>query len=117
MVMYIIIGVVVVLFVLVLVTYNSLIQLRNKVKEAFSTMDVYLKKRYDLIPNLVDIVKGCANFARLWGQPEWFVQLASDYAAARGADPQECIRLVLEARAKFWKPRARHFNLPYTLRF
>ena len=66
---------------------------------------------------LVDIVKGCANFARLWGQPEWFVQLASDYAAARGADPQECIRLVLEARAKFWKPRARHFNLPYTLRF
>lgn len=61
MVMYIIIGVVVVLFVLVLVTYNSLIQLRNKVKEAFSTMDVYLKKRYDLIPNLVDIVKGYAK--------------------------------------------------------
>ena len=61
MVMYIIIGVVVVLFVLVLVTYNSLIQLRNKVNEAFSTMDVYLKKRYDLIPNLVDIVKGYAK--------------------------------------------------------
>ncbi len=61
MVMYIIIGVVIVLFVLVLVTYNSLIQLRNKVKEAFSTMDVYLKKRYDLIPNLVDIVKGYAK--------------------------------------------------------
>lgn len=61
MVMYVIIGVVVVLFVLVLVTYNSLIQLRNKVKEAFSTMDVYLKKRYDLIPNLVDIVKGYAK--------------------------------------------------------
>lgn len=61
MVMYIIIGVVVVLVVSVLVTYNSLIQLRNKVKEAFSTMDVYLKKRYDLIPNLVDIVKGYAQ--------------------------------------------------------
>lgn len=61
MVMYIIIGVVVVLVVSVFVTYNSLIQLRNKVKEAFSTMDVYLKKRYDLIPNLVDIVKGYAK--------------------------------------------------------
>lgn len=61
MVTYIVIGVVVVLVVLVLVTYNSLIQLRNKVKEAFSTMDVYLKKRYDLIPNLVDIVKGYAK--------------------------------------------------------
>ena len=45
MVMYIVIGVAVVLLVLVLFTYNNLIQLRNKVKEAFSTMDVYLKKR------------------------------------------------------------------------
>ena len=45
----------------ILLTYNSLVQLRNKVKEAFSTMDVYLKKRYDLIPNLVDIVKGYAQ--------------------------------------------------------
>ena len=43
------------------ITYNSLVQLRNKVKEAFSTMDVYLKKRYDLIPNLVDVVKGYAK--------------------------------------------------------
>ena len=61
MVMYIVIGVAVVLLVLVLFTYNNLIQLRNKVKEAFSTMDVYLKKRYDLIPSLVDIVKGYAK--------------------------------------------------------
>ena len=61
MVMYIVIGVAVVLLVLVLFTYNNLIQLRNKVKEAFSTMDVYLKKRYDLIPGLVDIVKGYAK--------------------------------------------------------
>ena len=61
MVTYIVIGVLVVLAVLVLFTYNNLIQLRNKVKEAFSTMDVYLKKRYDLIPNLVDIVKGYAQ--------------------------------------------------------
>ena len=61
MVMYIVIGVVVVLLILVLFTYNNLVQLRNKVKEAFSTMDVYLKKRYDLIPNLVDIVKGYAQ--------------------------------------------------------
>ena len=61
MVMYIVIGVACALLVLVLFTYNNLIQLRNKVKEAFSTMDVYLKKRYDLIPSLVDIVKGYAK--------------------------------------------------------
>lgn len=38
--------------------YNKLVRLRNNVKEAFSTMDVYLKKRFDLIPNLVETVKG-----------------------------------------------------------
>jgi LemA protein len=39
------------------VEYNTFIKLNNLVKEAFSTMDVYLKKRWDLIPNLVEIVK------------------------------------------------------------
>lgn len=38
--------------------YNKGITLRNYVKEAFSTMDVYMKKRWDLIPNLVEAVKG-----------------------------------------------------------
>jgi LemA protein len=41
--------------------YNSLIRGRNSVEEAFSTMDVYLKKRFDLIPNLVETVKGYAG--------------------------------------------------------
>lgn len=40
--------------------YNGFIRLRNMVEEAFATMDVYLKKRYDLIPNLVETVKGYA---------------------------------------------------------
>jgi len=40
--------------------YNVLIKLRNSCDEAFSTMDVYLKKRFDLIPNLVETVKGYA---------------------------------------------------------
>lgn len=40
--------------------YNGLVRLRNLTEEAFSTMDVYLKKRYDLIPNLVETVKGYA---------------------------------------------------------
>ncbi len=41
--------------------YNGFITLVNKIEEAFSTMDVYLKKRYDLIPNLVETVKGYAS--------------------------------------------------------
>ena len=40
--------------------YNGFIRLKNNCDEAFATMDVYLKKRYDLIPNLVETVKGYA---------------------------------------------------------
>jgi len=43
------------------VTYNKLVGLKVRVEEAFSTMDVFLKKRYDLIPNLVETVKGYAS--------------------------------------------------------
>ncbi len=42
-------------------TYNSLVRKRNTVEEAFATMDVYLKKRWDLIPNIVASVKGYAK--------------------------------------------------------
>ncbi len=42
----------------VISAYNNGITLRNYVREAFSTMDVYLKKRWDLIPNLIESVKG-----------------------------------------------------------
>lgn len=43
-------------------TYNKLICSVVKVREAFSTMDVYLKKRYDLVPNLVQVVKGYTSY-------------------------------------------------------
>jgi len=55
--LYIIIGILLILFIYILITYNSLVKSRNIVKEAFSTMDIYLKKRWDLVPNLVEIVK------------------------------------------------------------
>ncbi len=61
MVIYIIIGVVVLLVLWFIISYNKLIRGKNKVEEAFSTMDVYLKKRFDLIPNLVETVKGYAK--------------------------------------------------------
>jgi len=59
--LYIVIAVIVSLIIYILVTYNTLIKLNHIVKEAFSTMDVYLKKRWDLIPNLVEVVKGYAK--------------------------------------------------------
>lgn len=49
-----------VIIVFIAITYNSLVRLRNTAEEAFATMDVFLTKRYDLIPNLVETVKGYA---------------------------------------------------------
>ena len=60
--LYIIIGIIVVIILYVLIVNNSIIKYFNRVKEAFSTMDVYLKKRFDLIPNLVETVKSYANY-------------------------------------------------------
>ena len=61
--MSVILTVIVCLLILVYIigAYNKGITLRNYVREAFSTMDVYLKKRWDLIPNLVETVKGYAS--------------------------------------------------------
>jgi len=53
---------VVVLFVISM--YNSLIQLRNRVKNAWSQIDVQLKRRHDLIPNLIETVKGYMTHER-----------------------------------------------------
>jgi len=59
---YIIIGLIILILVYFFITFNILVTKKNKVKEAFSTMDVYLKKRWDLIPNLVETTKGYAKY-------------------------------------------------------
>ena len=61
---YIIIGVVVVLAVIFIVFYNSLVRLRNQAKNAWAQIDVQLKRRYDLIPNLVETAKGYMKHER-----------------------------------------------------
>jgi LemA protein len=54
----------VLLVIYAVVTFNSLIRLRNQSEEAFSDIDVQLKRRHDLIPNLVETVKGYAAHER-----------------------------------------------------
>ena len=61
MVVIVIIVILVLLVLYVMSCYNKIVRLSNKVDEGFATMDVYLKKRFDLIPNLVETVKGYAK--------------------------------------------------------
>lgn len=63
----------------------------------FSLVDI---NRMEFGP--VNLEKGCANFARLWGQKGFFMQLAKDYALARGADEDYCLERILYYRRKFW---------------
>ncbi|MBI2599537.1 LemA family protein [Candidatus Daviesbacteria bacterium] len=60
-ILWVVIGTIVVTLLWVLGTYNGLITLRNRVREAWSQIDVQLKRRSSLIPNLVEAVKGYAK--------------------------------------------------------
>jgi LemA protein len=66
----------------VLFTFNGLVNARNQVRLAFSTIDVQLKKRYDLVPNLVEAVKGYAQHEQ---EALEAVTTARNYAAVPGA--------------------------------
>lgn len=61
---WIAVGAVVLLVIYVVVIYNGLVRLRNRIDNAWSQIDVQLKRRYDLIPNLVETVKGYAAHER-----------------------------------------------------
>ncbi len=61
---WILIGLLVALVVFVISIYNRLVGFRNRVKNAFSQIDVQLTRRYDLIPNLVETVKGYMKHER-----------------------------------------------------
>ncbi len=85
MVFNIILGVIVVIALWAAGVYNGLVKLRNRAQEAWSDIDVQLKRRYNLIPNLVETVKGYATHER-----EVFQKVTEARARAMGAkDPKE----------------------------
>ena len=84
MVLGIIIIVLVVLASFIVSNYNGLVQARNKVRDQFSQIDVQLKKRADLIPNLVETVKGYAKHEE--GTLEKVIQARNTYLTADSVD-------------------------------
>ena len=79
--LYIVLGIIGLIILWVIVAYNSLIRLRFRVKEAWSDIDVQLKRRYDLIPNVLETVKAYASHER-----QAFENVTEARARALGAE-------------------------------
>jgi len=79
-ILYIVLGVVAVVVLWVVFTYNGFVSLKNRAKEAWSDIEVQMKRRYDLIPNLVETVKGYASH-----ESQTFDNVTKARTAAMGA--------------------------------
>lgn len=86
--------IVILLVFYVIGTYNSLIKRRIRVKEAWADIDVQLKRRYDLIPNLVETVKGYASYEK--ETLEKVVSLRSKAMSATGKEKMETENQISE---------------------
>ena len=99
MIVGIVVGVVVVLLILVFIfSYNGLVRLRNRIDNAWSQIDVQLKRRYDLIPNLVETVKGYAAHEK--GVLEAVTQARANAINAQGPAQQAEAENVLSGALK-----------------
>jgi len=94
----VVVAIVVVLGLLVVAMYNRLVRDRNRVDNAWSQIDVQLKRRYDLIPNLVETVKGYAAHER--GTFEAVTRARADAIGAQGVREQANAENVLEGALK-----------------
>ena len=92
---WIIIGIIVLLAVIAIGIYNKLVRLRALVKEAFSGITVQLRRRADLIPNLVETVKGYAAHEKAT-----FEQITAARAALGGAGPGSNVAATAQADAQ-----------------
>ena len=92
---WIAIGVAVLVVLFLVVTYNRLVRLRNRVEAAWSQIDVQLKRRHDLIPNLVETVKGYAAHER--ETLEAVTKARQQAVAAKGVEEQAQAENMLTA--------------------
>ncbi len=83
--LWIALGIVVILILIFIGSYNGLVGVRNQVKNAWAQIDVQLKRRYDLIPNLVETVKGYMTYERATLEAVTKARTAAQQVSASGA--------------------------------
>src|ERR1043166_3704882 len=84
---WIVLGLIVVVVLWGITVYNGLVAMRQRTNQAFADIDVQLKQRHDLIPNLVETVKGYAGHER--GTLEAVVQARNAAISAQGQGPAQ----------------------------
>jgi LemA protein len=97
-VLIILIAILVVIGIYLVVLYNGLVSLRNRIENAWAQIDVQLKRRYDLIPNLVETVKGYAAHER--ETLEAVIQARNMAMAAQGPQQQAQTENMLSGALK-----------------
>ena len=97
-IVWIILAIVVVLIGYVIMTYNGLVNLRNRIENAWAQIDVQLKRRYDLIPNLVETVKGYAAHEK--ETLERVIQARNTAMAAQGPQDQAAAENMITGALK-----------------
>ena len=85
MMAWIVLGVLLLAVVLLVSAYNRLVELRNRYKNAYSQIDVQLKRRYDLVPNLVETAKGYLKHERQTLEAVILARNQASLAAQRAA--------------------------------
>jgi LemA protein len=98
MIKWILLAVVILLVLYVIVTYNGLVRLRNRIQNAWAQIDVQLRRRYDLIPNLVETVKGYAAHEK--GTFEAVTQARANAINAQGPAAQAAAENMITGALK-----------------
>jgi LemA protein len=98
MIKWILLAVAILLVLYVIVTYNGLVRLRNRIQNAWAQIDVQLRRRYDLIPNLVETVKGYAAHEK--GTFEAVTQARANAINAQGPAAQAAAENMITGAMK-----------------
>lgn len=98
--MEVLVVIAIVIIIYIFATYNSLVSRKNKIKQAYSGIDVYLTQRFDLIPNLVECVKGYMTYEK--ETFEKIVTMRQEYLNTKSLKEgemlnHECNRIIMMA--------------------
>ena len=90
-IVYIILTIILIIILVILSKYNQMITLLNKVKKSSANIEIYLKKRFDLIPNIVECVKGYSKYEK--DTLESIISIRNNYDNQQNLSIEEAVKM------------------------